>query len=507
MDSTLPVNYSLKGRYTISRSLGRGKMGAVYLAFDTLSQTQVAVKQSVTCKEEELRRQFLREAQLLYQLYHPGLPKVVDYFVELHNQYLVMNFVTGRSLRELLQSSTQPLAIDQVLNWADQLLAILEYLHGHADPVVHRDIKPQNIKVTETGHLFLVDFGIAKGNLPNVTSVLPGFTVLGFTEDYSPLEQILRSDESLRTAIIHLLTNEEKQLYLHSYTDPRSDLYSLSASLYHLLTGIKAPSSAKRFADLKHKHPDPLKRPCEVRTEIPEYISACIWRGMELDLRRRFSSATEMRQTLIWDDDSETVVRTSKRPAPFRAQLRWLNEDKIFPLEQDEIILGREVGQIRFSDLSVSGRHARILRGSDGFSITDENSRNGIYKLIVSEAELHDGDDILLADLQFKVVQKSPDSIELHHVITDNLTDFTYTFNAVETSIGTGPGMFRFAGLDDQDLGTPQALLKRGKVGFKLIDVNRTLSNYKRIKGTAPLLDADQLLIGTNLLQYEKAID
>lgn len=506
-DSTLPKNHVLKGRYTVSSSLGSGKMGAVYFAVDALSQTQVAIKQNFFAKEEELRRQFHREAQLLYQLQHPGLPKVLDCFVEQDNQYLVMNFIAGRSLHQILQDASEQISLDLAVNWAHQLLDILEYLHGHPDPVVHRDIKPRNIKVTESGQVFLVDFGIAKGNLPNVTPVFPGFTVLGFTEDYSPLEQILRSDESLRNATAPLLSVEEKRLYVDGYSEPRADLYSLAASLYHLLTRIKAPGAVQRIRVLKNGYPNPLKPPHQLRAEIPEHVSAGILRGMELDPRARFSTANEMRQALFQDDETETLVRMRTMSEPSRAQLRWLVEDIVFPLEEDEVIVGREVGQIRFSDLSVSGRHARIQRTADGFTITDENSRNGVYRVISGEADLLDGDDILLGDLQFKVVQKSADSIEFHHVVTANITDHIYTLDAVETVIGTGAGMFRFTGLEDDELGAPQALVARNMHGFKLIDVNRTLSNYKRIKSTTPLCDADQLLIGNNILQFERIIE
>lgn len=506
-DSTLPKNYVLKGRYTVAGSLGSGKMGAVYFAVDALSQAKVAIKQNFFAKEQELRRQFLREAQLLYQLQHPGLPKVLDYFVEQHNQYLVMTFIGGRSLHQVLQNTSEPIGFDLAMNWADQLLDILEYLHGHPDPVVHRDIKPRNIKVTESGQVFLVDFGIAKGNLPNVTPVFPGFTVLGFTEDYSPLEQILRSDESLRSATAPLLSVEEKQLYVDAYSEPRADLYSLGASLYHLLTRTKAPGAIQRLRSIKNGYPNLLKPPHRLRVEIPEHVSAGILRAMELDPRSRFPTANEMRQALVKDDETETRVRTRATAEPTRAQLRWLVEDIVFPLEEDEVVVGRDVGQIRFSDLSVSACHARIQRTADGFSITDENSRNGIYKVISGEVDLLDGDDILLVELRFKVVQKSSDSIELHHVVTDNITDHIFTFEAVQTVIGTGPGMFRFNGLDDKELGAPQALLVRNAHGFQLIDVNKTLSNYKRIRNTAPLCDADQILIGTNVLQYEKLAD
>src|ERR1051325_2927718 len=224
INTPLSVNFKLKGRYTILRFIGGGRMGAVYLAQDILSGINVAIKQSFLSDNEELYTQFLREAQLLNKLDHRGLPKVLDYFEEQHDQYMVMSFISGRNLRDILKASPSPLSQETVLNWAAQLLDILEYLHAQPDPIVHRDIKPQNIKVSEEGQVYLLDFGIAKGNLHPVISITPGNTVLGFTEDYSPLEQVLRAEESLRMAISPLLTPEESRIFLDSFSDPRSDI-------------------------------------------------------------------------------------------------------------------------------------------------------------------------------------------------------------------------------------------------------------------------------------------
>src|SRR5690349_10029461 len=112
--SPLPANFGLKGRYTIQRYLGGGKMGGVYRAYDLLAGLNVAIKQSFMSSDSELHTQFIREAQLLYRLEHRGLPKVFDYFVEQKDQYMVMSFIPGPTLRERIKSSSSHLAINQV---------------------------------------------------------------------------------------------------------------------------------------------------------------------------------------------------------------------------------------------------------------------------------------------------------------------------------------------------------------------------------------------------------
>src|SRR5580765_5806729 len=125
-------------------------MGAVYRAVDQRLGTIVAVKETLV-SGDRFRRAFEREARLLATLRHPALPRVSDYFADGDGEFLVMEFVPGDDLWTLLERQQGPLPTDQVLRWADQLLGALEYLHGQDPPVVHRDIKPQNLKLTTDG--------------------------------------------------------------------------------------------------------------------------------------------------------------------------------------------------------------------------------------------------------------------------------------------------------------------------------------------------------------------
>ena len=219
----LTAGQILNGRYRVIRLLGTGGMGAVYYARDPVLNRDVAIKQlqadpiTGQLTAGRIRAQFQREAQILASLHHPNLPRVTDFFDEDNRQYLVMDYIEGQTLQELVQMNPRGLPEAEVLDLADQLLSALEYIHGHH--LIHRDIKPANIRRTPDGRIFLVDFGLAKPydpNDPRTTAMIHG---LG-TPEYSPPEQY---DPA-------------------SHTDERSDLYSLGATLYHLLTG-QAPIS------------------------------------------------------------------------------------------------------------------------------------------------------------------------------------------------------------------------------------------------------------------------
>ncbi|MDX1614229.1 MAG: serine/threonine-protein kinase [Candidatus Promineifilaceae bacterium] len=225
----------LRGRYRLNNIVGQGGMGNVYRAEDLrLPGRQCAVKeiQPELYASDELRRQeqnqFLREASLLAQLDHPNLPKVSDYFAEDGRDYLVMDFVPGRDLKQILDESLaqgKSLPVDMVLEWAKQIVDAVTYLHRQDPPILHRDIKPANIKLTPDGRIKLVDFGLAKimaGDDSRTITVIQGRG----TAYYTPLEQYGGEIE---------------------HTDARSDVYALGATFYHLLAGRPPPQARERF--------------------------------------------------------------------------------------------------------------------------------------------------------------------------------------------------------------------------------------------------------------------
>src|SRR5512132_2788736 len=160
----------LQSRYRIVRQLGQGGMGAVYEAVDERLDTTIALKETLFA-DERLRRQFEREARLLARMHHPALPRVSDHFGEGDGQFLVMQYIAGDDLAQMMASKRGPFPPDQVLTWGDQLLDALDYLHTQDPQIIHRDIKPQNLKLTARGRIILLDCAVAKGQASAVSVV------------------------------------------------------------------------------------------------------------------------------------------------------------------------------------------------------------------------------------------------------------------------------------------------------------------------------------------------
>ena len=274
----------LQGRYRIVRQLGQGGMGAVYEAIDQRLDTTVALKETLFA-DERLRKQFEREARLLARLHHPALPRVSDHFSEADGQFLVMQFIPGDDLSEMMTRKRAPFPANQVLTWADQLLDALDYLHTQDPQIVHRDIKPQNLKLTSRGQIILLDFGLAKGQAGEISRVTTAASIFGYTPNYAPLEQI----QGLGT-------------------DTRSDLYALGATLYHLMTGVKPPDALTRAAAVVNGQPDPLVKPSEANASIAPEVDDVLVKAMAQNRDQRYSTAVEMRNALHGAEQASTVV-------------------------------------------------------------------------------------------------------------------------------------------------------------------------------------------------------
>lgn len=270
-------------------------MGAVYQAMDENLNCVVAVKETFA-KTEEHRRAFRREAELLANLNHPTLPKVMDHFTQGEEQFLVMQFVSGHDLAELLELREQPFAVEKVLGWAEQLLDALEELHSYEPPIIHRDLKPSNLKVTPKGRVVLLDFGLAKGAAGQMSTAdieSQPKSIYGYTPNYAPLEQIRGAG-----------------------TDPRSDLYSLGATMWSLLTGKVPPDALSRVADKEEGKPDPLIRAHELNPDVPLSASEAISHAMNLNRNQRPASAVEMRKELRGVRQTETERQTPQTQTP-----------------------------------------------------------------------------------------------------------------------------------------------------------------------------------------------
>ncbi len=263
----------LQNRYLIVRPIGQGGMGAVYLAEDRRLGNNVALKETFF-SDELLRKAFEREARLLANLHHPALPRVIDHFTEGDGQFLVMGYIPGEDFAEMLKRRNEAFPVADVLDWADQLLDALDYLHTQDTPVIHRDIKPQNIKLMSRGQLILLDFGLAKGTSSHISRHATS-SIFGYSLYYAPLEQIQGAG-----------------------TDPRSDLYSLAATLHHLMTNRLPADAVSRASAVLNEEPDPLSLTASDHLQVPPDVLNILSRAMALKREQRFNSAADMRAAL-----------------------------------------------------------------------------------------------------------------------------------------------------------------------------------------------------------------
>ncbi len=299
MPKPLAPGEFLRGRYRIRSIIGQGGMGAIYLAEDErLTGRLCALKEVVHDTslsdplQQQAREQFYREASILARLDHPNLPKVSDYFSTTTKDYLVMDYVAGSDLRALIEQARvahRHIAEGDVLAWMGQLMDALEYLHGQSPPILHRDIKPSNIKLTPIGVVKLVDFGLVKVLEPDemtVTVVQGRGTAL-----YTPLEQYGGDT---------------------GHTDPRTDLYALSATLYHLLTSEPPAEAKQRFLS-----PEALVPPRHHNPAISPAVERAILWGMALHPDDRPPDIRALRESLLGNRASpSTSTRLGEhRPA------------------------------------------------------------------------------------------------------------------------------------------------------------------------------------------------
>ena len=286
----LAPNTLLQNRYLIVHLIGKGGMGEVYLAVDQRLGSAIALKRTLHGDDAALGEAFEREARTLARLRHPALPKVSDHFIENENQFLIMDHISGDDLAKRLTATQKPFPLSWVLFWADQLLDALAYLHTHEPPIIHRDIKPQNLKLTDDNNIVLLDFGLSKNSTAQtITGGSGGSTgsVVGYTPHYAPMEQIRGTG-----------------------TNPRSDIYSLSATLYQLMTNVVPPDALSRADFLLSGKNDPIVPINVINPEIPKTISDVVLKGMSISQDQRYTDAREMQRVL-----RETYARMQSQMA------------------------------------------------------------------------------------------------------------------------------------------------------------------------------------------------
>jgi len=266
---SLEIGKVLNNRYRVVELLGKGGFGAVYRAWDLNLDRDCAIKENLG-DSPEAERQFRREASFLVELNHPNLPRVFDSFVlEGQRQYLVMDYIGGQDLQQIMERSEKPLEFSKISPWLSQVCDALLYLHAQNPPIIHRDIKPANIRITEKEKAVLVDFGIAKLFSPDAKTTLGARAI---TSGFSPPEQ-----------------------YGSGSTDARSDIYALAATMYYLLSG-KKPADSVDVLSRNAPTPAPLS---SLNPVIPASIGAAIDRGMQVERQNRFQNVADFKSALF----------------------------------------------------------------------------------------------------------------------------------------------------------------------------------------------------------------
>ncbi|MEX2144746.1 MAG: serine/threonine-protein kinase [Anaerolineales bacterium] len=260
---------TLLDRYEIQEIVGMGGMGAVYRARDTNFKAirLVAVKEMMSqVTDVAIRRNifqiFEREANILATLRHPTIPRIYDYFTIAERAYLVLEFIHGKNLEQLLSETQDFFPEEQVLTWAIELCDVLDYLHSHKpEPIIFRDVKPSNIMNTLQNHIALVDFGIAKVFESGSKNTMVG------TQGYSPPDQY------------------------RGEATPKVDIYALGATLHHMLT-LRDPQLEAPFSYGER----PIN---EINQNVTKEFAAVVERALEYKPEDRYESAAEMKEALI----------------------------------------------------------------------------------------------------------------------------------------------------------------------------------------------------------------
>lgn len=313
MNNILQNKEVVKERYRIREIIGQGGMGCVYLADDLRLSGRLCALKAVFYEKDlpedvilQTREQFKREATVLARLDHPNLPKVSDFFSDEDRDYLVMDFVPGEDLRDLMLEEKKKggfLEERKVLNWASQIADALIYLHGQDPAILHRDIKPSNIKLTPNGIIKLVDFGLVKILIygEKTITVVQGHG----SAYYTPLEQYGGDT---------------------GHTDSRSDVYSLGATLFHLLTN-KAPVEAReRFLDMgKEVSLRQFNNRISPRTERAILIA------MNIHPDDRFQSIEEFKEALLGDWEPR-LKPNGAMPAPKLREILSSRQEKVLAI-------------------------------------------------------------------------------------------------------------------------------------------------------------------------------
>ena len=310
----MPATHELlqEGRYRIDQPAPRD---AVFEAYDTVRNTKVLVREfpvrlnpvMTVSQQESIKLAFATQAKVLSEIEHESLPHVHDYFSEIDRQYLVMESVDGENLYELLFRNRKPFPVQDVVRWADELLDALNYLHSRKPSIVHRDIRPKNLHRDASGKIKLLGLGVDNSlSSDEATPIQTDPSELG----YSPMEQIWPGLDAASQKVITNSYDSRSERILKEPLDARSDIYSLGATLYFLVTNVEPVDALERSIDVLEGKLDPLREPTKVDPRIPAEISDVLMKALEIKRENRYDSALIMREVL-----RTAVARVEERAA------------------------------------------------------------------------------------------------------------------------------------------------------------------------------------------------
>lgn len=396
---TLPEDTVLVNRYRIDGLLAHGGMGAIYRAFDTNLSTPVAIKENFFQTPHRIA-QFRQEALMLARLRHPALPRVIHHFSFEGQQYLVMDFIEGENLWEVIKRRGKPLAEPEALHYLIQVCQAVSYLHQQTPPIIHRDIKPQNIKITPAGKAVLVDFGIAKQVEGDNSRTQAG--AQGATPGFSPPEQ-----------------------YSGQGTTPASDVYSLGATLYAALTGQKPPDSISLLVGRAR-----FKAPNVSNPNITQQTTQAIISAMQAqphlrpqtvaEWQRRLESIARMlpppKQVESWPARQAKTASAGAAPLTAGPAARfWLVDQRGvgYPVGPEPARIGRHPeADIVIDDANVSRFHAQVKVEGQRCVALDDNSVNGTYlnnqPLGSNWVPFDPGDVLIIGPVRFYLTSTRP---------------------------------------------------------------------------------------------------
>lgn len=325
-----------KGRYRIIGNYTHDNTGSLYEAYDTVSNSNVVLRETVgtsggvmtPAQLDELNSAFAGEAKTLSEVRHEALLSVQDYFSEIDRHYLVMESVDGSDLTKFLQSDEKLPALADLLKWADQVLAALDYLHTLSTPIVHRDIRPSSIRLTSNFKVKLLTGGIGDSELIMASAGHPADAAV---LNYRPLEQLWGGLDTASQKVISNSYDDRSRRILTQPLDARSDIYSVGATFYHVLTRTLPKDALERSIEVLDGNSDPLTPPAEIDKSIPEEVSEVIMKAMELRREHRYDSAAIMRQVLETAQNRAKARQSSEpkqriAPEPLPADQNEVNE-------------------------------------------------------------------------------------------------------------------------------------------------------------------------------------